>query len=348
MFGDAGLLAGRDYDAYGHAGLYGRGGRAINRNGYETIPGTPLAPSRGLRFVPDSLQMAENSTPRGVRVVELLADGRNGRDVTADPNLEVVVVGNAASVKSTIQGPLFRPLQKGQAQAIATLGTLTTETPLLIVVGDSGDTLGSLVVSPTPLTIWVGETAAFDSVQFHPGGRHLPFPIDYRLSLLSGQDAVELVGDTKLLGKVPGMAQVVVTSLDRTGRHGETTTVVPVRVVAADLAIQPSPIALRVGQHTPPLTVTIQGGRGLSRQVNATLDSVDPNILAPDPQTPGQFVGKVAGETQIRRHLSRQGGLRKGDNVGETFCQRRYQTQRQGARLLRRRHHPRGRDRRPT
>ncbi|MFZ1933169.1 MAG: hypothetical protein WCB27_26250 [Thermoguttaceae bacterium] len=298
MFGDHDLLAGRD------DGIYGHDGTTIGGGGGRMIPGAPIAPAHGLRFVQDLLRMEVKSTPCSVRVVEVRADGSDGRDVTLDPNLHVDVVGPAASVKKSINGPVFHPLKIGQSQAAAKLGPLETQNRLLIVVGDGGDEFGSLVASPTPLTIWAGETYAFDSVQFHPGGRHLALPIDYRLSLLSGQGVVELVDDNKLRGKVPGTAQVIVTSVDPTGRHAEATTVVAVHVVAADrLSIQPSPIVLQVGQHTPPLTVTVQGGRNLSRQVEAsevTLESMDPKILALDPRTPDQFVARISGATQVR------------------------------------------------
>jgi hypothetical protein len=296
---------------------YGPGGPG-RRSGV-TIP--PAALSAGLRFIPDKLQMAKFSLPAGdIRVVEVLADGHDGRDVTADPNLQFRQAGTVVRIEKTSDGVLFRPLREGQSRVTAQLGSLVTGVPLLVVVGDVAGDFARLVVSPEPLTIWAGETASFDSVRLDPGGGNIQFNMNYRLALLPGQTIVESAGEKKLRGLVPGTARVIVTAVDPMNRYNEVSTTSVVRVVASDqLSIKPSQIHLEVGQEMPRVVVTVRGSDGLARQVSATLESLDANVLAPDPQSPGRFVAKSFGATQIRAVYRGKEAVAKVDVSGKRF-----------------------------
>ncbi len=64
--------------------------------------------------------------------------------------------------------------------------------------------------------------------------------------------------------------------------------------------IEPAEVSLEVGKTTPRLVAVADDAEGLSVPVSATWESLDPNLLAADPQTPGQFVARAVGRTQVR------------------------------------------------
>ncbi len=67
------------------------------------------------------------------------------------------------------------------------------------------------------------------------------------------------------------------------------------------LRIEPSEVSsLEVGKATPRLVAVADDAEGLSIPVSATWESLDPNILAADLETPGQFVARAVGRTQVR------------------------------------------------
>jgi hypothetical protein len=263
----------------------------------------PAAPVTDLRFVPDVLRMAKDSPPMGVRVVEVLANGADGRDVTADPNLEITEPPQVVKVEKTATGPVFRPTGDGQTRVAAKLGDLLSRTPLLIAVGDvvGGSAGARLLVAPDPMALWSGDVATFGSVKLDPGGGQTPFEVDYKITPAADQGIVESAGEKTIRGRSAGATQVVVSAIDPTGVYDGVSTNATVQVTAADrLYIEPAQVSLQVGQPLPPLAVMAQGAEGPPYQVPATLESMDPNVLAPDPQLPGGFTAKALGGTQVR------------------------------------------------
>ena len=205
-----------DPDDPAWAAIMGGNETIVERGGPGAIGVAPAAAVVDLRFVPDVLRMAKDSPPTGVRVVEVLADGRDGRDVTADPSLEITDPPQVATIEKTAAGPLFRPIGEGQTRVAAKMGDIVTRSPLLIAVGESSNAT--------------------------------------------------------------------------------------VQVAASDpLSIEPSKISLQVGEATPPLAVMAhRADGGPPYEVPAALESMDPNVLTPDPQNPGRFVAKAFGGTQVR------------------------------------------------
>ena len=140
------------------------------------------------------LRLSPGSPPTAVRVIEVLADGFDGRDVTGDPALELTPTTGVVAVEKTPAGPVLRPTATGQTTVGARLGNLTAE-PLLVTVGDLAAGLGRLVLTPNPLALWSGETASFSAVMLDPGGGQPLRPIDYKIAALPGQGIVAAAGD---------------------------------------------------------------------------------------------------------------------------------------------------------
>jgi hypothetical protein len=299
----------------GRRWIYGPSGPGYIEDAY--LP--PPADVVGLRFAPDLLRLSPGSRAVPVRVFELLADGRLGREVTAEAGLEVSEPQppGVVTIEKTPNGPVLRPVGPGQLRLGAHLGDLTAD-PLFVVVQDVGRVvpgLARLLVAPDPLILWSGETGTFGSVTVDPGAGQLPFATDYKIAPAAGnhpedgQATVASAGDQAVRALSDGATQVVVTAVDPGGTYDGLSTTATVQVISADpLRIEPSTISLSTGQATPLLAVVAQGQDGLSYQVPATLESMDPSVLAADPAAPGRFVAQGLGGTQIRAsYRGRQG-----------------------------------------
>jgi len=259
------------------------------------IDGPPLADAVGLQFVPEVLRLPLGSAGSAVQVVEVLADGTFGRDVTGHPELQISDPQEVA----TREGNVFRPAQPGQESIGAKLGLLTAD-PLLVSVGEASG-IGGLIVQPNPLLLSSGSSGGFDAVMFDPGDGQLPYPIEnYRLTPAKGQGIVESLDERTLRGLAPGMTQVRIAAADPAGSGGEITTIANVEVMSGGvITLSPAEMTLKVGETTPPLEVTTIGSDGIPTPVPATVESLDENIVVPDPLTPGAFVAQGLGETQI-------------------------------------------------
>ena len=281
----------------------------VLREGEVVVPGIGIgggidyAPTAGvvaLRFVPQVLRLPLGSPGSSVRVVEVLADGSTGRDVTTDPAVQIDRPQEIATLDRTATGITVRPVKPGQTQIEARSGQLTA-VPLLVDVGDSADAAAHLEATPDPLSLWSGESGALGSVRVVPSTGQTPFEANYRLSLLGAPGVVAVEGDRRLRGVAPGTATVQVTAVDLAAPYNGLSTVVQVQVgEAGRLSIEPGQLALQVGQATPRFSVVLHGAGGDTSEVSAVLDSTDPHVLAPDPQIPGRFIAKDYGGTQVR------------------------------------------------
>ena len=126
-----------------HVVLRDRRGRIIKRiRGYERVvlpddvvtysgssyvEGAPSAGVVALQFMPDVLRLPLGSAGATPRVVELLADGRIGRDVTNDPALEITNPERVARLDRAGGVPIFRPVAPGETSARAKLGLARNE-----------------------------------------------------------------------------------------------------------------------------------------------------------------------------------------------------------------------------
>ena len=262
----------------------------------------PAVGVAGLRFVPDVVRMGTDSPGARVRVMEVLADGSLGRDVSSDPALEFNVTGEVARVDRAAEGPIIRPIGPGQTRVAARLGpTLFAEPELLVQVGDVPTGLARLDVSPDPLDLWSGEARPFTSVTVTPGPGEFPIDVSYSIAVPPGQGVVTAEPDGRIRGLSSGVAQVVIKVVQPGTAYDGLSTTAIVQVVGADrLWIEPAEASVRVGETTPRFAMMAQGADGRQYEAPATFDSMDTNILRPEGLLPGQFVATSLGGTQVR------------------------------------------------
>jgi hypothetical protein len=68
----------------------------------------------------------------------------------------------------------------------------------------------------------------------------------------------------------------------------------------AALRVDPAHVNLQVDQIAPQFRAILRNEDGTEQEVAATLESMDPELLAPDAAAPGHFVAKGLGGTQVR------------------------------------------------
>jgi hypothetical protein len=301
---DSAIFGGGDTVHVVHEGdhdvVHDASGATIGR----VVDEAPTAKVVGLRFDPDRLQMGTNAQPALVRVFEVLADGRDGRDVTADPKLEIgdPSPGDIAKIEKSADGPRIRGLKDGQAQATAKLGDLTAAAPLLIDIGgetaEAGPAGAQLVVSPNPLTLWSGETTRLGSVRLDTGSGEPSQPVEYKVTAAEGQKVVAIEGE-QIRAVSNGDTQLTVTAADPKYKGASAT--VPVQIISPDkLSFEPSELTLKVDEKTPLMVVKATAADGTTMQVPAVIESMDKNVLDGTPESPGCFVGKGLGQTKLR------------------------------------------------
>ena len=155
-----------------------------------------------------------------------------------------------------------------------------------------------LVVTPDPVSLWVGETASLGSVRLDPGGGQPSIPVEYKVTAPEGQTVVKADGD-KISGLAKGGTQLTVTPTDP--KLNGLSTGVAVQVDdASRLSIDPADISLQVGETTPPITVSAKDPDGAPYPVQATLESQDEKVATAAPDAPGRFVAKAMGQTQLK------------------------------------------------
>lgn len=273
----------------------------VTYSGSGYIGGAPAARVVDLQFVPDVLRLPLGSAGGSVRVVELLADGRFGRDVTNDPALDITRPDRVARLDRVGAAPIFRPVDRGETRVGAKLGSLTTVAPLLIQVGDVAVGAARLRVTPDQITMAPGETGTLGRVTVDPGTGQSPFDIDYRLAVRGVQGVVAVEGDKRLRGLASGVAAVEVTAVDPGRPYDKLSTIVQVDVGAAERVwIEPGDCTLQIGQQSPRYAALAAAEGAAPHEVPVPLETGDVNVLAPDPAAPGRFIAREFGATQIR------------------------------------------------
>ena len=286
----------------------------VDGAGARVIDGLPPAvAAAGLRFIPDVVRLGTDSPGARVRVVQTLADGTLGRDVTGDPALEFNAPAGVATVERTADGPVVRPIGPGETRIAARLGTTFAEPELLVQVGEISTGLARLDVSPDPLDLWSGEARGLTSVTVTPGPGQFPIDVSYSIAVPPGQSVVAAEPDGQIRGLSPGVAQVEIKVVEPgTAYDGLSTTAIVEVAVPDRLWMEPPEANLRVGEATPPFAVIAESADGRTFQVPAALDSMDTSILRSDQPgqpsvgalgarlLPGQFTATSLGSTQVR------------------------------------------------
>jgi len=276
------------------------GGGVVIPDGATRLVEAPLAGrSVGLCFLPDKLSIATNSGPVPFQVFEALEGGVKGREVTADPGLQLSEPGDCVKLEKSDRGPTLRPVHPGQSRLSATLGPLASAAPLLIDVGGEIPLVTGLTVSPDPMLIWTGEKSRFGSVRIDPPNGDAPFPVEYKVTAPEGQGIVSVDAENNLTGKAIGQTLVTVSPTD--SKYQAMTRQVAVQVGSpAALVFDPPQLTIGVGEVTPLVKVTSTSPDGSRVSVPATIESADPKIVDRVPASPGCFVGKALGQTQLK------------------------------------------------
>jgi hypothetical protein len=86
------------------------------------------------------------------------------------------------------------------------------------------------------------------------------------------------------------------------------------------LVADPAAVAIRVGQRTPPIQVlATTPGERKGRPMDAAWSSESDAILAPDPQSPGRFIGQSIGVTQLKATFDKQATTVQVTVTGDAF-----------------------------
>jgi len=168
--------------------------------------------------------------------------------------------------------------------------------------GDGGAVPGwpKLAVTPEQVVLWPEESGKLERVEVVPGEDQAPVKVAYRLEVAAGGDIVAVDGDDTLKALAKGTAEVRVTGIDPDGPHDGLSATVPVVVTElAEVFLDPARETTDVGQ-TVKFTVMARGQQGEPRKVEAPLESLDEDILAPVSALPGRFFAKALGGTLVR------------------------------------------------
>ena len=277
----------------------------------------------GLKFMPDVARIAAVGSSQPVQVYEYYSDGSLGRDVTADPALQITVPKNAHWEGATGGGKLLVGDKLGNGSADATLGTLGTISPLAVQVGGMAENSGALIVQPQQLNLVQGESVTLDAVQIAPDSGLLPFDIPYRISAIDASGIIQVDDTTKTItGLQPGAAQVKVETVDPNGMNDSRVTFVKVDVsTAPNYTLTPQDITLQMGEATPVFSVSaVDPTTGQAFPAPAIFNADDPSILALDPSNPARFIAQSMGSTQVQAMVNgRSAGFAKVSVSGQRF-----------------------------
>ncbi len=262
------------------------------------VNGTPI----GLRFMDSTLRLSKTGSATAVEVYEELADGRLGRNVSADPNLKLDFSRSTATAE-LIRGAdgiyQVKPLgeKRGTVTVNATLGDLHAAVPLVINVGETmvdGATLG---VFPEFLYLVAGGSGTVDSVQVNPGNGMMPIDVAYKILPSADASVVSVIGNNQIRANAPGNVTMVVKSVDANGAFDGLTATLPVTVSPRlNLTITPKTLTIRDGETTPAFVVNSLEN-GVERPVPADIVTTDETVLSAIGN--GRFQAVGPGKTQV-------------------------------------------------
>jgi len=177
-----------------------------------------------------------------------------------------------------------------------------------------------LVVEPAEVVLWTDETLTLDRVALEGEEGKSPQKVDYAIAVASGEDVVAVEDGKQLKALKQGTAELRITAVDMDGPGDGIEAIVPVTVTELDrVFIEPAEVTLDMGDTTPKFAVMAQGEAGEPRRVEAELESLDPEILAPHPVLAGSFFAKKLGGTSVRAFYMGREGFAKVSVRGERF-----------------------------
>ncbi|MBO5437242.1 MAG: hypothetical protein J6A23_06235, partial [Thermoguttaceae bacterium] len=269
---------------------------------YVTEPGVVNGTVVGLRFMDSALRLSKTGSAVAVEVFEELADGRLGRNVSADPELKLDFNRSTTTAELSRGADgryVVRPLgeKRGTVLVNATLGPLTSAVPLAINIGDVSADGASLDVFPGLLYLVAGGSGTLDAAQVNPGNGTMPFDVAYEIVPPADNSIVSVGTDGQIRANAPGNVTLVVKAVDPAGTFSGLTATLPVTVSPRlNLKITPQTLTIRDGETTPAFVVS-SIENGAERPVAADIDSTDSSVLASMGNGIFQAVGP--GKTQV-------------------------------------------------
>ncbi len=217
-------------------------------------------------------------------------------DVSNDPAVEITRQPNPsiAKIEKVNGGWKITPVAPGVTTVAAKLGDLTAQMNVEINGDAAGSPLtGTLILNPSAISLWSGETAVIGGAELDPGNGQPHFPAKVKITAPESQGIVSADGD-KITGRSAGDATVTVTA-----ENGPSATM-NVHVTPPDtITLIPPDNSLQVGDKVSPAVMAQNANGGEPVAVQAPIESLDKNVIDADPSAPGQFVAKSQGQTQL-------------------------------------------------
>jgi hypothetical protein len=270
-----------------------RGGRVYigDRSVTEIKPAGSIV---ALQWEPQLFQKGVQAMPQTAQLHRRYENG-GFDDVSNDPGLQITKEPNPAVAKmeKVDGGWKISPVAPGVTTVAAKLGDLTAQMNVEI----NGDTIagpraGTLILNPSAISLWSGETAIIPGAELDPGNGQPHVPVKVRVTAPANQGIVKADGD-KITGQSPGDTTVIVTA------ENGSSAAMSVHVTAPDsISLNPTDNSLQPGQTLTP-AVMARSADGAEVAVQAPIESLDKNVIDADPSAPGQFVAKAQGQTQL-------------------------------------------------
>ena len=155
-------------------------------------------------------------------------------EITRQPNQSI------AKMEKVNGGWKITPVATGVTTVAAKLGDLTAKMNVEIN-GDltAGPQSGTLILNPSMMSLWSGETRQYIGAEVNPGNGQPHFPAKVKITAPDSQGIVSAEGD-KITGRSSGDATVTVTA-----ENGPSATI-SVHVTAPDTITQPADNSLQV------------------------------------------------------------------------------------------------------
>jgi|GEM_PF-6355900 len=202
----------------------------------------------------------------GQGLVYTVTGVRGGRRRTIRPSDGLKLSVADQNVAQATSDGLVRGLAPGQTNVLAEVGASRAQSPLTVIAGSGSS---GLVVATPGVGLPVVDP---DGTHYlvGPGGGVEP-----------RWDESRRVGPAAAKADVAGLGGAVAPAGD-------------------SLWIEPRRASLKVGETTPRFAVMAQAPGGSPREIPAAIESVDPRVLAAVEGSPGRFLGRQMGSTQVR------------------------------------------------
>ena len=205
--GREGVIAGGDY-------FYDRGGHRIVVGGEHIVSEIkPAGKAVALQWEPPLFQKGVQAIPQNAQLHRRYENG-GFDDVSNDPKVQITTQPDAAVAKmeKVDGGWKISPVAPGQTKAVATLDGMTAEMAIEIN-GDAaaGPIAGTLLVNPSTLTLWSGETAVIAGAEVDPGNGQSQIPVKVKITAAENQGIVTASGDS-ITGRSKGDTTVTLTA----------------------------------------------------------------------------------------------------------------------------------------